>query len=63
MNKKIILKQRKDSKILIKTNKMCPVDAIHILATALTRVVKEYEATEDKKDFQRIMGKYYDDAN
>ena len=39
-----------------------PIDAVHILATALVHLSKEYKTVESKEDFLRIMELYYDDT-
>ena len=57
MSKIIIKETKKDTYVKAK---MCPEKFIHLLAMALTQAVKEFNAVEDKKDFQRIMGLYYD---
>lgn len=58
---KIIL-EKNDETIHFDFEKMeNSVEAVHILATALVHLVKEYETAENKEDFLRIMEIYYDD--
>lgn len=58
---KIILEKNNETIYFDFEEMECPVEAVHILATALVHLVKEYETAKNKEDFIRILGMYYDD--
>jgi len=67
-NVKIVLKSKQceaGEHTLTKINvtKGTEADQIaHILAGTLAHIVKQYDLVDGKKDFQTIMGKYYEQA-
>ena len=62
MKKKILVIEKKDKLELKPSRNLESIDGAHLLLSALVHIVKKYDLAKNKKDFVRIVGKYYDES-